>query len=107
MPYLLVNIYFPPHKGQEIGKKTLEVFQKFPEDPSIAKRVLQGAVMRTKNGILSMSVSEIPEGKLEEAIDRTNELLDAFSEIEGVNAEVLTMSTLVEAMDMIGLKMPS
>jgi hypothetical protein len=106
MPYLLVNIYFPPHKGQEFGKKTLEVLQKFPEDRSIAKTVLRGAVMRTRNGIRSMNVSEIPEGKLEAAINRANEIVDIFSEIEGVNAEFFTMATMIEAMETAGLKMP-
>jgi hypothetical protein len=106
VPYLLVNLYFPPHKGGEVGKKTLEVLQKYKEDPTIAKWVLRGAVMRTQHGIRSMNVSEVPVGKLEAAIDRANEMVDMFSEIEGVNAEFFTMATMAEALEMIGLKMP-
>lgn len=51
MPYLFTILWFPPQKSTEVGKKALEVFQKFPEDNSIEKTILQGALMRTRHGI--------------------------------------------------------
>jgi len=35
MPYLFLIVWFPPHKGTEVGKKALEIMQKFPEDSTI------------------------------------------------------------------------
>ncbi len=106
MPYLFVNVWFPPQKSQEMGKKALEVLQKFPEDSSIGKTILQGALMRTKHGIKGITITEVNEGKLEAAIDRAQEIVDACSEIEGVNARFDILATLAESMEMIGLKMP-
>ena len=106
MPYLFVNVWFPPQKGQEIGKKYLEYMQKFPEDSSIGKTMIQGALMRTKHGIKGVTITEVNEGKLEAAIDRAQDLVDVYSEIEGVNARFDIMATLGESMEMIGLKMP-
>lgn len=106
MPYLFVNVWFPPQKSQEMGKKALEVFQKFPEDSSIGKTIIQGALMRTKNGIKGITITEVNEGKLEAAIDRAQELVDMYSEIEGVNARFDLYATLAESMEMIGLKLP-
>jgi hypothetical protein len=106
MPYLFINVWFPPQKGEEMGKKALEVFQKFPEDTSIAKTAIQGALMRTKNGIKGVTVFEVNEGKLEAAIDRAQEIVDTYSDVEGVNARFDLYATLAESMEMIGLKMP-
>jgi hypothetical protein len=106
MVYLLFTIWFPPHKGEEVGKKFLEYVKKFPEDRSLGKTVLDGALMRTKNGIKVITISEVKEGKLDAALVRANNLLAFYSEVEGVNSRLDTMSTLVEAMDIVGLKVP-
>ena len=106
MVYLLATVWFPPHKGEEVGKKFLEIAKKFPEDRSLGKSVLDGALMRTKYGIKAITISEVKEGKLEAATDRVNEILALYSEIEGVNSRVDTMATLVESLDIVGLKAP-
>ena len=104
--YLLYTVWFPPHKGAEVGKKFLELAKKFPEDKSLGKTKLDGALMRTKNGVKAITIFEVKEGKLDAALARANEMLAFYSEIEGVNSRLDTMSTLVEAMEMVGLKVP-
>ncbi|TES93716.1 MAG: hypothetical protein E3J90_14210 [Promethearchaeota archaeon] len=106
MGYLLATVWFPPHKGEEVGKKFLEIMKKFPEDRSLGKTVLDGALMRTKYGIKAITISEVREGKLDDGLARINEILALYSEIEGVNTRVDTMATLVESMEMVGLKPP-
>ena len=106
MVYVLSTVWFPPVKGEEVGKKFLEVVKKYPEDKSIGKTVLAGALMRTKYGIKGISIYEVKEGKLDVALERIGDILAIYSEIEGVNSRIDTMATLVESMDVVGLKAP-
>ncbi len=106
MVYVLSTVWFPPVKGEEVGKKFLEVVKKYPEDKSIGKTVLAGALMRTKYGIKGISIYEVKEGKLDVALERIGDILAIYSEIEGVNSRIDTMATLVESMDAVGLKAP-
>ncbi len=106
MVYLLSTVWFPPVKGEEVGKKFLEVAKRYPEDKSLGKTVLDGALMRTKDGIKGISIYEVKEGKLDAALERVGDVLGAYSEIEGVNSRIDTMATLVESLDVIGLKPP-
>lgn len=106
MVYLLATVWFPPHKGEEVGKKFLEIAKKFPEDRSLGKLVLDGALMRTKYGIKAITISKVKEGKLDDALARINEVLALYSEIEGVNSRVDTMATLLESLDTVRLKVP-
>jgi len=106
MVYLLATVWFPPHKGEEVGKKFLEIAKKFPEDRSLGKSVLDGALMRTKDGIKAITISEVKEGKLDVRLARISEILALYSEIEGVNSRVDTMATLIESLEIVGLKPP-
>ncbi len=106
MVYLYATVWFPPVKGEEVGKKFLEITKKYPEDRSLGKSVLDGALMRTKYGIKAITISEVKEGKLEAAQERVNEILAAYSEIEGVNTRLETWATLLESLEAVGLKPP-
>jgi len=106
MVYLLSTVWFPPVKGEEVGKKFLENIKKYPEDKSLGKSVLAGALMRTKYGIKAIAIYQVKEGKLDAALEWVGDILAAYSEIEGVNSRVDTMATLVESMEAIGLKVP-
>jgi len=105
MAYIVVNVWFPPQKSNEIGKKALEVIQKVRKEP-IGTNIIPGALMRTRNGIKGMTIFEIKEGELETAIERANEMIEIYSEVEGVNAEIDIMATMAEALSSIGLKAP-
>ena len=106
MGYIFSTVWFPPTKGEEVGKKFLEVAKKFPPDKSLGKTLFPAALMRTQSGIKSISMFEVKDGKLEAALERVNEVLAAYSEIEGVNSTLVTMATLAEALDLVGLKPP-
>lgn len=67
--YILLTVWFPASKSIEVGKKALEVMENLPEDEKIAKTILPGGLMRTKNGIKGISVYEVVEGKFEQAYE--------------------------------------
>ena len=106
MGYMVVTIWFPPHKGAEVGKKAIEIMKKFPEDKSIGKTILNGALMRTELGIKGITITDIKDGQLEAAFDRANAMLQVYSEIEGLNSTIETMASLAESLEMVGLKAP-
>lgn len=105
MAYIIVTVWFPYQKRNEIGKKALEVIQNIRKNP-IGTNIIPGALMRTREGIKGMTIFEIKEGELETAIDRANEVIDMYSEIEGVNGQIDIMATMAEALSSIGLKAP-
>ena len=67
---------------------------------------MQAGLRATKDGIKSTVISEVKEGKYKEAIARTMEALLFYAEIEGFVYEVETLMSGIEAMPVIGLKMP-
>ncbi len=106
MVYIMVTSWLPANKVKEIGKKVIEAASKYPVDRTLSKTVLQLGLRATKEGIKSYAISEVKEGKYKEAIARTMETLLFYSEIEGYVYEVETLMSGIEAMPVIGLKMP-
>ena len=106
MAYVILTVWFPPHKAMEVAKKAIEVVKSVAGDKYVGKNILPGAVMRTKDGLKGITIAEIKEGQLEAAIAQANEMADIYSEIEGVNAEIETMASMVESLSSVGLKMP-
>jgi hypothetical protein len=105
--YILLTVWFPASKSIEVGKKALEVMENLPEDEKIAKTILPGGLMRTKNGIKGISVYEVVEGKFEQAYEWAGEILSQYAEVEGLNCRIDTMTTAAEAMESIGLAIPA
>ena len=106
MVYIMVTVWFPANKAKEVGKKVIEAASKYPPDRTLSKTVLQAGLRATKDGIKSYAISEVKEGKYKEAIARTNEEMLFYAEIEGYKYEIQTLMSGVEAMPLIGLKMP-
>ncbi|MHA2181121.1 MAG: hypothetical protein ACXAAH_06840 [Promethearchaeota archaeon] len=107
MVYILTTLWWPNSKSIEVGKKGIEYPERFPADETIAKVILDAGLMRTREGIKAIAVSEVMEGKLEQAIQRTAEVLDFYSEIEGLTCRYDIMATAAEAMASIGLAIPA
>ncbi|MHA2009406.1 MAG: hypothetical protein ACXABO_14545 [Promethearchaeota archaeon] len=106
MVYIITTVWFPPSKRVEIAKKAIEVAQKTQPDPSISTLVVPNAIMGSPNGITSLSISEVKEGKLEEALNLAVENIMEYMDIEGYNYKIDLANTLTEAMTMLDLKMP-
>ena len=106
MVYIVIEIWYPPGKESEAGRKYLEVMKKYPADDSLGEAIIPFAVNSTPEGIHSFTVTEIKKGKLEEAIKVSTRNMLEFSSIEGMRYQIRTYFTAPEAMSLISLKMP-
>ena len=103
----MTTVWIPHAKASKTGKLFLEALKKFPDDRSLAKNLLNNAVAATKEGYKVVIADEIKEGKLKEYIALANKQLIFFAEsIEGYKYEIEVMSSLVEAMAILGLEVP-
>jgi len=107
MVIVLATAWFPIEKASEAGNIFIEVSKKFPHDRSLSKLLINNAISTTKEGFKSVSASEIKEGKLNEYLARLNKYVIFVAKgIEGYKCQIEVMSSIVEAMDVLGLKVP-
>jgi hypothetical protein len=104
---VMTTVWIPHAKGPKAGKVFLEAVKKFPDDRSLSKRLLNNAVLATKEGYKVIVADEIKEGKLKEYLALSNKQLLFFAEnIEGYKYQIEVMSSLIEAMAVLGLEVP-
>ena len=107
MVIVMTTVWFPHAKASKAGKLFIETSKKFTEDRAISKRLLDNAVAATKEGYKVVIADEIKEGKLKEYLSQSNEQLLFFAEgIEGYKYQIEVMSSVIEAMGVLGLKPP-
>ena len=106
MVYLVSIVYFPGHKAPEVARAGFQAQKKFPEDESIGKYIIYGAVNTTEQGGVGLSVFEPKEGKEREAIMWTSKRLYMYSSIEGVSYKSEVYATYDDALEIAGIKRP-
>ena len=107
MVIVMTTSWFPHDKASEAGKMFIESSKKFPRDNSLSKQLLNNAVVATKEGYKVVIASEIKKGKLSEYLAFVNKTLIFIANgIEGYKYQIEVMSSIVEAMDILGLKPP-
>jgi len=105
MVIVMTTVWIPHAKASEAGKLFIEASKKFPGDKSLSKQLLNNAIAVTKEGYKSVSASEIKEGNLNAFTAQLNKtLLFIANGIEGYKYQVEVMSSIVEALDILGLK---
>ena len=105
--YIITEHWWPPGKSEEVGKIYLEAMQKFPDDRTIVKPVIQSAVWPVQEGMHSITVSSVKPGKVKEAMDiSTNRLLMLAAAIGGFRYQINIAYDLIEAMPFVGLQAP-
>ena len=83
----------------------LEV-RKTPIDRSLMKRVVPIGMRIAEGGIWGISIYEVKPGKVEEAMADLTKRTLPFGQIEGYKLEMEVLMTGVEALPLVGLKMP-
>lgn len=106
MVYIVTILYFPGHKTPEVARAGFQSQKKFPEDESIGKYIIYGAINTTKEGGVSLSIFEPKEGKEREAIMWVDKRLYMFASIEGVRYTSEVYATYDEAIEIAGIKRP-
>ena len=104
MPYIVINTCVPNERAKDVARKYLEVVEKYPPDEAIAKIILNSAIYVDENGIHGLVISEPPEGKLEEALKRTNSIMVEYLSIPDYRWEIKIWATLEEAFKTIGME---
>ena len=106
MPYIITKTWYPAHKIPETVKIFVESLRKYPADDSLGEQVVPNAVKSTELGITSLGITKVKEGKLEDALTRTQNVLIMFHGIEGFRYRIEVWATIEEAMAAIGQSMP-
>jgi len=105
--YIITEHWWPPGKSEELGKLYLEAMQKFPDDKSIFKPVIQSAVWSVQEGMHSITVGSVQPGKVKEAMNiSSNRLLMIGKAIQEFRYTINIAYDLIEAMPFVGLKAP-
>ncbi len=97
MPYIIVQIWFPPHKGTEVGVVGQKVIEKFPQDDSLGTIALPVAFTSDKKGIFGITAFEPKEGKMGDSLTRIADMMAYYQNIEGFTYEIKTFVTGEEA----------
>jgi len=103
MPYLVLQSWCPISESDKVGKKFLEVSEKYPPDESIAKDLVPTAVTTNEDGIVAITISEVKKEKMFEALDRAQKSLIEYRTIRGYNYTIKFWFTAEEALESIGL----
>ena len=106
MPYILTKAWWPSDKTEEVVNKGFEVASKYPPDPSLSETVVQNCVKATKRGIINISIAEVKEGKLEEALTISRKTAVEYHNIKGFEYSIEVWSNAVEAFATIGRTPP-
>ena len=106
MPYIILSAWYPTDIVTEVTNKYLEVLEKMPFDRSLGKETIQVAVSSGKRGIKVLSIMEVKEGKLQEALTWVGDRMVPFQSIKGFEYKTRIWSTIFEALDAIGVSLP-
>jgi hypothetical protein len=106
MPYIINTSLYPSHKASEVAERYLEALAKYPPDEKIAIEVVPAAVKSVHEGIKVIGIAEAKEGKLEEALNRTVNMMVMFQDIEGFEYSTDIHYKVEEALAMIGMSLP-
>ena len=103
MPYIIVQSWYPPSKADEAVKKYLEVMEKLPFDESLGKQIVPVATTVTKDSQTSLSIAEVEQQKVGDALEWAKRFMIQFRNIEGYYYEVKTWSTAEEGLARMGV----
>jgi len=107
MVVVIINTWWPQGVSADIGKAYIEVMKKYPADRSLYKPTITACIRASKDGMKGIAVDEVKEGKLKETLDLTYRRMLMFGDlVKELKFEIEVYMAGVEAMPMIGLKMP-
>ncbi|MEN8226367.1 MAG: hypothetical protein ABFS05_13510 [Bacteroidota bacterium] len=105
MPYIITTSIYPSHKGPEVAERYLEAIAKYPPDENLGTEVVPAAVKSVHGGIKVTGISEAKEGKLEDALNRTVNMMVMFQDIEGFEYTTEIHYKVEEALALIGMSL--
>ena len=106
MPYIITTSIYPTDKGPEVAEKYLEAIEKYPPDENLAIQLVPAAIKSTHKGIQVLGIQEVKEGKLEDAIKRTLNMMVMFQSVQGYRYSTEIHYKVEEALTLIGMSLP-
>jgi len=107
MPYVVTTSIFPLDKGNEVAKIYVESIKEFrSKQRELTKEIVPNAIKATNDGIESISVHDVKEGKLEEFLMLEQNYMVNYHNIPGYKYRTEVRFKVTEALELIGLKMP-
>ena len=106
MPYIIVNAWYPTDTVPEVANKYMEILKEFPFDKSLGKETIPVAASSNRKGIKVLSILEVKEGKLQEAITWAGRRMIPFQSIKGFEYKTRVWSTVVESLEPLGMSFP-
>lgn len=106
MPYIVITSWYPSDKVIEVVKTYFEAIKKYPPDDSLGEAVVPAAVTTTKRGIKTIGITEVKEGKLQEALNRARSTMVMYHNIEGYEYTVDIYATVTEALAFVDMELP-
>ena len=107
MPYLFSYTSFPADQAEKVSKAYLKVMK---EDRAamrpFAKEIIPNAVKATEEGMTTIGVFDVKEGKLEECLALQQKQLVTYHDIPGFRYWMEVRFNVVEAIEMLGMKVP-
>ncbi|NVM17950.1 MAG: hypothetical protein HWN80_09555 [Candidatus Lokiarchaeota archaeon] len=107
MPYLFTYSIFPPDQAENVSKAYLKLIK---EDRAamrpLAKEIIPNAVKATEEGMNVISIHDVKDGKLEECLALQQKQMLAYHEVSGFRYKIEVRFKVIEALEMLGMKMP-
>ena len=97
---------FPYSKGKDIAELYAEVSKKLPVQKDMEKPILRMAARVTKDGLKTISITEVKKEKYDEFMKHLSEVQMEYFKIEGIKFEVEHYLSGVDAMALVGMQMP-
>jgi len=97
---------FPYSKTQEVAERFVEVSKKIPPNRDLEKPILRMAARIAKNGIETISITEVKEGKYNEYMKHESKVQMEYFDIEGMKFKSYTYLTGIDALSLVGMLMP-
>ena len=106
MPYLIIKSMYPSDKAGEVAEQYLAALKKYPIDDNLMTELVPAAVKSTHQGVKIIGISEVKEGKLEEAYTNRVKFMVLFQSIQGFEYSIDVNLTVVEALGVLGISPP-
>ncbi len=106
MPYIVTTVSYPSEKSTKVAERYLEILKEYPQDDTLTSLVVPGCIKTSIEGIKAMIISEVKEGKLEEAWTRARNRVTMFIDVEGVEYSLDLHATAAEGFSSLGMSLP-
>ncbi len=103
MVNILINVWYPIEKSNEVAKKFIEVEKIYPINSPFIKPLTPWESWATKTGIKGTGIFKVVKGKFKEAINFFVRRLSSYAQdIEGYTFEIAASLTSREGKTLIG-----